>query len=462
MIPSCRLRPCLLAVASLALFVPSLALAQGGPWTLREALDLPASVKLTGSVRARYETIDGQVRPGLPASETVYTLRSTLFAEYRRGPLRFGGELYDSRAYGADPGSAVSTNEVNALEPVQAYVAADIAEPFGEKSKLTVQAGRFTMNLGSRRLVAVDDYRNTTNGYTGLRADLGLAGGLAATAFVTAPQVRLPDAPAAVLDNAQELDRESDDLVIWGALVARPLAGMAVEAGYYGLREEDAPGRPTRDRDLSTLSVRVVRNPSAGAIDFEIEAMGQTGDISASAAAAAAKLRVSASFLHAEAGYQFTDPWKTNVSLEYDRASGDDGGPDYGRFDTLFGMRRADLAPSGLYNAIGRANLQAPGVRVEVTPIARLDAFIAWRRLALDSSTDSFSTTGVRDATGASGRDAGDQIDARVRYWLIPGSLRFEADYVRLARGPFLTSAPNAPATGDNSQYLSLNLGWTF
>ena len=31
------------------------------------------------------------------------------------------------------------------------------------------QAGRFTLNLGSRRLVAADDYRNATNGYTGLK-----------------------------------------------------------------------------------------------------------------------------------------------------------------------------------------------------------------------------------------------------------------------------------------------------
>jgi hypothetical protein len=40
-----------------------------------------------------------------------------------------------------------------------------VPEAFGPGSKLGFQAGRFTLNLGSRRLVAADDYRNTTSGY---------------------------------------------------------------------------------------------------------------------------------------------------------------------------------------------------------------------------------------------------------------------------------------------------------
>lgn len=37
------------------------------------------------------------------------------------------------------------------------------------------------------------------------------------------------------------------------------------------------------------------------------------------------------------------------------------------RFDTLFGMRRADVGPAGLYNAFGRANFISPNLRVEAT-----------------------------------------------------------------------------------------------
>ena len=66
-----------------------------------------------------------------------------------------------------------------------------------------------SLNLGSRRLVAADDYRNTTNGYTGLRADLKTRGGLTATAIYVLPQIRLPDDLPSVLDQDVRWDRES-------------------------------------------------------------------------------------------------------------------------------------------------------------------------------------------------------------------------------------------------------------
>ena len=75
----------------------------------------------------------------------------------------------------------------------------------------------------------------------------------------------------------------------------------------------------------------------------------------------------------------------------------------------------------------------------------------------LEAREDAFSTTGVRDAAGRSGRYAGAQIEARWRYWLIKDRLRTEANGVWLAKGRFLKRAPNAPKAGD-TRYLSLNL----
>ena len=46
-----------------------------------------------------------------------------------------------------------------------------------------------------------------------------------------------------------------------------------------------------------------------------------------------------------------------------------------------------------------------------MTPFARC----GWKE-----STDTFASTGLRDASGASGRYAGTQFDTRVRYWLKP------------------------------------------
>lgn len=422
-----------------------------------------ATVDLSGSVRARYEALDGQFRPGLDARDDLFSLRTTLAATYAADGLRVGAELYDSRAYGGEPGSAIGTGEVNALELVQAYVAINAPEVLGRGTKATLQAGRFTLNLGSRRLVAADDYRNTTNGYTGLRADLGFPRDVAATLIYVLPQVRLPDDEPSILDNEVELDRESFDLRLWGGVLSRrrAIGPATLEASYFGFAERDDPGRPTRNRHLQTYGARVIRDPAAGQVDYEVEALRQTGRIRAGTATTAPQLEVAAWFAHAELGYSFAGGWKPRLALEVDHASGDQAGGKFGRFDTLFGMRRADLAPAGIYAAIGRTNLTAAGPRVEVTPSKRLDGFMTYRALWAASATDAFATTGVRDPTGAAGRFAGHQVDARLRWWWLPDRLRAEANAAWLAKRGLLTDTPNAPATGD-THYLSLALTASF
>lgn len=418
---------------------------------------------LSGSVRSRYETLSGQSRAGFGAHDELFSVRTTLLAEYRKSGLRLGAEIYDSRAYGSRSGSAIGTGEVNTIEPVQAYLGVDIREPFGKGSAVSLQAGRFTLNMGSRRLVAADDYRNTTNGYTGLRADVCGADGSTATLIYTLPQMRRPDDLPSILDNEPGLDRESSALRLWGGLLSRPgvFGKTFAEIGYFGLAERDTARRATRNRHLHSFSARLLREPAAGRFDHEIEIVHQIGRVRASAAASAPSLDVSASFLHADFGYSFPGPLKARLSAEYDYASGDAPGGGYGRFDTLFGMRRADLAPAGIYAQIGRANISTPGIRFEIAPNARLDGFMVYRAMWLAEKTDAFSTTGVRDISGSSGAFAGHQIEGRARYWLLPKRLRAEANAAWLRKGAFLKNAPNAPQTG-NTRYVSMALTASF
>ncbi|RYY36843.1 MAG: hypothetical protein EOP59_14255, partial [Sphingomonadales bacterium] len=246
--------------------------------------------------------------------------------------------------------------------------------------------------------------------------------------------------------------------ILWGGLVTRGLAGrVSVEAGFFHFGERDRAGLPTRDRSLDTAGGRVFREPAAGKVDFEIEAYRQSGRASIGTGAASPILPVSAWMLHADAGHSFAGAWQPRLSLRFDYVSGDRPGGRYNRFDTLFGMRRAELAPAGLYNAVGRANLLSPGIRVEVVPGKRSDGFFAYRALWLASATDSFSTTGVRDPRGRAGRFAGHQFEARARQWLVPDALRLEGNIVYLAKGRFLERAANAPRNGD-TLYTSFNL----
>lgn len=449
--------PCVLAALG-SFLCASQARAEDVPPALSEN-----PLKLSGAVRVRYESIDGQARTGFNSSDQLLNFRTILTAEYQPDPqVRLVVELWDSRVYGANRGTPISTGEVNTLEPAQLYVAVGLPDALGKGSKLDLQAGRFLLNVGSRRLVAADDYRNTTASYTGLKVDTALPGGWKSTMFYTLPQQRLPGDLEGLLENRVELDRESFDFVLWGGLVSRAhtVAGATVEVGFFHLGERDARGRPTRDRSLDTVSARIIRDPAQRRWDFELEGIAQTGTVSTSLAPSAPRQDVSAWFVHADIGYTFGGEWKARLALEYDQASGDKPGGSFGRFDPLLGMRRLDLAPSGLYNTVSRTNLISPGVRLEAMPSTKSELMVSYRPFWLAARQDAFSSSGVRDSSGQLGSFAGHQLDARLRYRLAP-NIRLEADLVLLAKGRFLREAPNAPP-GSWTRYGSLNATLSF
>ena len=449
-------------LATCALF-PGIACAQDGanaPPTLQQALGNPDGLTVSGSMRVRYEALGNQFRPGLDRNDDIVALRTDLLAEYDTGPVRIGAELQDSRAWSTDSGSSVGTGEVNALELVQAYAGFDLGDALGEGTDTRLDLGRFTMDLGSRRLVARNNYRNTTNAFTGVHAHFSGRNGTALSLFYTLPQQRLPGDRQGVLDNKVRWDREGFDLAFWGAhLSARPVGdSTALEAYFLVLEEGDRPGRATRNRHLFTPGVRIYRAPATGRLDFELEGAYQFGAISAGTAPGAAKLDVSAYFLHASLGYRFSGHWAPRIALQYDLASGDGTGKSWGRFDTLFGARRGEFGPTGIFGALGRANISSPGVRLEVKPGRRWDAFSMYRAAWLASASDAFASTGVRDPAGLSGNFAGHQIEGRVRYWIIPSRLQLEAGAVLILNGEFLTQAPNANRFGNpRGSYVSLD-----
>ena len=427
--------------------------------TLYAALGSPDAWKISGSFRVREEAIANQFRPAPAATNDRFlSLRTTLFAEYHRGPMRLGAELFDSRGHGERRTSSVSTTEVNAFELGQAYVSLDL-----DSSGDAVSVGRFTMDDGSRRLVARNQFRNAINSFTGARFDWR---GEHATGrlFWTMPQVRRPDDLDGIRGNAVRWDRESPDLQFFGGSYTRRLAsGASLEIYGYGLQERDSARLATRNRRLFTPGVRLYRTPRAGLVDYDLEGVYQTGHARGSSKPTDTRdLKVEAWFVHAEMGRTLGGAWTPRLALQYDQASGDRGEAGrYSRFDTLFGARRGEYGPTSLWGAVQRANLRSPGVRLEVTPGPRWDAAAAVRGLWLESATDSFAATGVRDSSGRSGRFAGTQVEARARYWIEPGAVRLEGGAAWLFKERFLTQAPNARPDGD-ARYGYLDLTFTF
>ncbi|GAM05286.1 alginate export family protein [Novosphingobium sp. MBES04] len=428
---------------------------EGDAPTLQKALGNPEGLTVEGHVRARYEAIDNQFRPGRARSSDALLLRSDLQVTYDAGPVQVGGEITDSRAYGGGEGSSLGTTEVNALAVTQAYLAFDFGTALGEGTSARLQAGRFTMDMGSRRLVARNRFRNTINAFTGFRADWTGKGGESVSAFYTMPVRRLPGDRDGILDNHVHADSQGFDETFWGAFARTPigLRGAALEGYFYALDEDDTPSRATRNRHLRTAGARLSRKSTAGCLDFDVEGAYQFGNIRNSTAPGALKRDVSAYFAHAEVGYRFSGGWSPRVALELDLVSGDkpgeNGGGSYNRFDTLFGARRFEFGPTSLYGALGRANIRSVGALVQASPAKRLSLAAMGRANWADSLEDSFSSTGVSDADGNAGRFAGYQLEARAGYWLVPRVLEIDTGGAVLFRGDFLKNASGANGWGD-------------
>lgn len=433
------------------LFVLQAAHATAGdaaPWRLSGVEGLPARLALSGHQRIRYEALDGQFRSAYAGRDQLLALRTALKATVALDGLALTAEIMDSRQALADDGTPLGTSMVNTLEMLQAHLSVDL----GLRGCLL--AGRHTMDLGSRRLVARNRYRNTINNFTGLNGTWTGSAGQTVRAFFVLPVDRLPSERARLRDNEVQIDREDWDVRFWGVHAARPgvLADAAGELYLFGLHESDTPARPTRNRRLLTFGGRLDRKHAPACCDFELEAALQFGESRASLSDAdVTDLDHAAHFLHLAGGYTFDRAWAPRVVLQFDLASGDTDPSDAenNRFDTLYGARRFEYGPTGIYGVFARANIVSPGWRVIVKPRRALNVMLAHRFYWLDSARDAWTTAGVRDASGDAGRFVGHQAEIRVRWEAMPGNLRLEGGVARLFAGGFLDDAPNANGEGD-------------
>lgn len=423
-------------------------------WRLQQALGTPDWLRVSGMQRTRFESLDGQFRSGanLDDSDHAWAVRTTLRADVRLEGFIATGEFWDSRQFESDRGSVVDTGIVNAAEMVQLYVGYEAKSVFQPDDQASVIVGRHTMDLGSRRLTARNDFRNTTNTFLGVNAHWESAAKDSLQAFLTLPTRRLPGDFDSVLDNDVELDDENRHVRFWGlyATLAQACCEADLEVYYLGLDEQDAAGLATANRSLSTVGSRLVKSPATRSFDYELEATYQFGE-SRTDSASNTDLDHEAYFAHLEGGYTFDHEWAPRTALQFDYASGDDSPTDdeNNRFDTLFGARRFDFGPTGILGFIARANIMSPALRVIVHPRPDVELMVCHRPVFLASDTDTFVSGGALDATGGSGDHVGDFSELRLRWNVAPGSWMLEFGAAYAANGEFLNSAPNASGNGD-------------
>ena len=408
----------------------------------------PPVFSLSGDHRTRYERLSNQFRAGLDGVARALMLRTRVSAELDVGYFRLRAELQDSRAHLADSVAALTTSMVNPLELLQAHVEIPLDGLLQRGSRSILRAGRLTMDIGSRRLISRNRFRNTSDGFTGVEWRWTGPNDTRTRAFYTLPVERRVSGN--ILDNGPRLDKEWTSVRLWGVHFSRPDLpwGDWGEVYYYGLREADAPGLATADRHLHTIGVRFHRPATISGFDYEFESAFQFGRSRASPAAAADLTHV-AHLQHIAAGYTLAAPGTPRLQLQFDHASGDRDPTDgrNNRFSSLYGSRSFEFGPSGIHGAFARANLTTPGVRLTLAPRPGVGVTGSARGYWLASSADEWTTAGIANTGGRTARHVGTQWELIGGWEVAAARVRLEAGLVRLTAGEVMRDAAKGDAT---------------
>jgi len=394
--------------------------------------------------RSRYESLDNRFRLGETGSDQQLALRTRVRVSSNRilKPVGLLFEFEDARVYLDDRGSTVTNSHVDKHDILQLYASVPMDRILHLPGTLFI--GRQSFDLGSRRFFARNRFRNTTNAFDGFRWTMGNEKAWLLQAFAFQPVLRRMD----------QLDTRDHRVYFWGTFLSTARAPRFRSEFYYFGIHEDRPLLSALNRRHSTVGTRFFRDPRAGAVSFEFEAALQFGKLGSSDHLAHLE--------HVSADYSWNAPWRPMVTARYDYASGDRD-PNDGRvdtFDPLFGARRWEYGPTGIYGAWSRANLNSPGWAVLLTPTkaSLIDLSMRWCWLA--QARDLWAGTRLRDATGAAGSYLGSQMELRLRHSFTK-YLRADIGYIRFFKGSYLERVPGSPGALDSNYiYAEANISF--
>lgn len=426
---------------------------------IRKRLNLPNWLTIKFDHRTRYEGYDHSFRKGTEGDDQVLTFRTNVYLAIQSEHWYAGAELIDSRIALEGKNTPVNTTLVNQTELLQAFIAWKTHDFLSQGIKFDIKAGRQTMDVGSRRLIARNRFRNTINNFTGIDSLMGVDNRWSWRNFLLLPVSRLPRNQADLRQDQADFDQEDLDRILVGSFLSFqqiPLSSAA-ELYLFYLHEEDTEITSTKNRHLFTPGVRWLKTPKNGEVDFEFESVVQIGTSRASSATTDhQRLNHFAFFSHAAMGYTFDIPWQPRLIFQYDYASGDDDPNDKqnNRFETLFGARRFEFGPTSIWGAFARGNINSPGIRLQFKPIKNVSAFIAHRGYWLADDRDQWLGGNLHDKTGSSGSYIGQQTELRLRWKAIPKWLDIETGWAHLFKGEFAKNAPGSPANKQDSDYF--------
>jgi hypothetical protein len=283
--------------------------------------------------------------------------------------------------------------------------------------------GRMTMDVGNRRMIARNAFRNTVNAFDGFHWQLKQDKAWQVRAFIVEPVIR----------DDVSLDKQHENSLFWGTYFqSMHFPWFQIDAYYLGLNDTRVANVATH-RTFSTFGGRLYKDPKPGQADYDVETSWQFGTRGVN--------DHFAYFNHLDIGYMARMPWTPRLLFHFDYASGDrdPGDSQSGAFDTLFGARRWEYGPTGIWGPFSRTNLISPGWRLVVTPTRDWILQLKHRAWYLAESKDFFGNSGLRDTTGSAGSSLGQDVELQAQ-WALNANLDFDVGYVHWFKGSYFDS----------------------
>jgi len=351
--------------------------------------------------RFRFEYHENDFTRNIDAQDMPLLLRTRAYVGLTKAldPFRFVVEVQDSRRGNSQ--FAKDDRDVNLVEPIQLYGALYFDKAFGTTLPISIRAGRMAFEQVDRRLVARNNWRNTTNTFQGGRIVWGRPSDpVQVDLFALQPLERQLD----------ELDRAREGLWFFGVVANVRIASPHVVLQPYYFVSKQLPRDGVNESEVHAPALRGYGLISNTGFDYDASVVLQFGNSQG--------LEHRAFGFTAEVGYTVKLPRKMRLSASYAHATGDRD-PDDGRnqrFDRMFGFARP--FSNNLY--FQWENLRTPKVRFEVEPHSRFRLDAGYGAFWLDSPTDRWNNPGLRDKTGASGQFIGQEADVQTRLKVFP------------------------------------------
>jgi opacity protein-like surface antigen len=383
-----------------------------------------------------------------PNSLWLSRTRAYLGVQNILDPFRFVVEFQDSRAFNSI--YEYQGQEINQTDLISAYGELFFKNAFGQDDRgndrpLTLRAGRFHLELLDRRLIAENEFRNTTNNFDGFRVKIGKKeNDWDIDSFLMRPVIRYP----------YQFDRPDWQIWIYGSVfsIRRWSEYATIQPYFLGRKQYADPLNVSNalkvHRDTYAPGLRAYGVINDFDYDFDLnKQFGETGEfrqLGNIQNAVQTTVQHDAIAYAVEAGYTFSDhPWKPRISANYAYGSGNKSPYDSTNqtFDIFYGFNQ----PFSRDDYIAWNNIKAPKARIEFTPFKDLRVDTAFSAYWLASAAAAWDRTNLVAPRGNRGTFLGTEYDLRIRYRLSQ-FINMTASYARFWPGSYTSSFAQAVA----------------